>query len=80
LKNLDARFLVLDFDPDNQNSIPYFWGTLGIVYYDKFFDANQIKHWDDLWKPELKESLMLIDGAREVMGLSLNSLGYSLNS
>ena len=33
-----------------------------------------------MWKPELKDSLMLIDGAREVMGLSLNSLGYSLNS
>ncbi len=37
-------------------------------------NADQIKHWDDLWKPELKDSLMLIDGAREVMGLSLNSL------
>lgn len=80
LNNIDPRFLDLDFDPDNQYSIPYFWGTLGIVYNDKFFDANQIKHWDDLWKPELKDSLMLIDGAREVMGLSLNSLGYSLNS
>ncbi|WVE61701.1 ABC transporter substrate-binding protein [Enterococcus faecium] len=80
LNNINPRFLDLDFDPDNQYSIPYFWGTLGIVYNDKFFDADQIKHWDDLWKPELKDSLMLIDGAREVMGLSLNSLGYSLNS
>ncbi len=80
LNNIDPRFLNLDFDPANQYSIPYFWGTLGIVYNDKFFDADQIQHWDDLWKPELKDSLMLIDGAREVMGLSLNSLGYSLNS
>ena len=38
------------------------------------------EHWDDLWKPEYKNSIMLFDGAREVLGLGLNSLGYSLNS
>ena len=42
LNNIDPRFLDLDFDPDNQYSIPYFWGTLGIVYNDKFFDANSL--------------------------------------
>ncbi|MTD41613.1 extracellular solute-binding protein [Erwinia sp. CPCC 100877] len=80
LNNIDERFLNLDFDPQNKYSIPYFWGTLGIIYNDKFIDENQIKHWDDLFKPELKDNVMLIDGAREVIGLSLNSLGYSLNS
>ena len=80
LSNIDDRFLNQDFDPNNTYSVPYFWGTLGIVYNDKMFKENEIKHWDDLWKPELRDSLMLIDGAREVMGLSLNSLGYSLNS
>lgn len=80
LANIDDRFLNQDFDPNNTYSVPYFWGTLGIVYNDKMFKENEIKHWDDLWKPELRDSLMLIDGAREVMGLSLNSLGYSLNS
>ncbi len=35
--------------------------------------------WDDLWDPELKNEILLIDGAREVMGMGLNSLGYSLN-
>ena len=39
-----------------------------------------MQHWDDLWRPELKDNVMLIDGAREVIGLSLNSLGDSLNS
>jgi spermidine/putrescine transport system substrate-binding protein len=72
--------LDLSFDPGNQYSIPYFWGTLGIVYNDKFFDEGEITQWDDLWKPELANSIMLIDGAREVMGLGLDSLGYSLNS
>ncbi|EOL43673.1 ABC transporter substrate-binding protein [Enterococcus caccae] len=80
LENIDARFLNLDFDPQNNFSIPYFWGTLGIIYNDKFVDEGQIQHWDDLWNPKLKDNVMLIDGAREVLGLSLNSLGYSLNS
>lgn len=80
LENIDPRFLDLAFDPDNRYSIPYFWGTLGIVYNDKMVSAEKIQHWDDLWQADLKNNLMLIDGAREVIGLSLNSLGYSLNS
>lgn len=80
MKAIDERFLDLDFDPNNQYSVPYFWGTLGIIYNDKFVNEADMKHWDDLWRPELKDNVMLIDGAREVMGLSLNSLGNSLNS
>ncbi|MGY3765795.1 ABC transporter substrate-binding protein [Vagococcus vulneris] len=80
LNNIDRRFLDLDFDKKNKYSVPYFWGTLGIVYNDKLVDKGTINHWNDLWKPELKNNLMLIDGAREVMGLALNSDGYSLNS
>lgn len=80
LEHIDPRFMDLDFDPNNKYSIPYFWGTLGIIYNDKFVDEADMQHWDDLWRPDLKNNVMLIDGAREVMGLSLNSLGYSLNS
>ncbi len=80
LDNIDPRFLNIDFDPQNQYSIPYFWGTLGIIYNDKFVDAKHMQHWDDLWAPELKNNVMLIDGAREVIGLTLNSDGNSLNS
>lgn len=80
IENLDPDLLDMAFDPGNKYSIPYFWGTLGIVYNTKFIEEGAIKHWDDLWKPEFKDNLMLIDGAREVMGLSLNSLGYSVNS
>ena len=43
-------------------------------------DGESIQTWDDLWDPSLEKSLMLIDGAREILGFSLQSLGYSLNS
>ncbi len=79
LSNINAQFLNQSFDPGNQYSIPYFWGTLGIIYNDKFVEAKDIQHWDDLWQPALKNNVMLIDGAREIMGLALNSEGKSLN-
>lgn len=58
----------------------------GIQVQYETFDSNEAmvdeapEHWDDLWKLEYKNSIMLFDGAREVLGLGLNSLGYSLNS
>ena len=79
LEHIGPEFLNQSFDPGNKFSIPYFWGTLGIVYNETMVDEAP-EHWDDLWKPEYKNSIMLFDGAREVLGLGLNSLGYSLNS
>jgi len=78
LENIDPRFLDQSFDVGNKYSIPYFWGTLGIVYNDKLI-SGEITSWNDLWDPQYKNSLLLIDGAREVMGIGLQSEGYSLN-
>lgn len=79
LKNIDERFMDLPFDPGNKYSIPYFWGTVGIVYNPELLDGKEFNSWNDLWDPELKNEILLVDGAREVMGMGLNSLGYSLN-
>ncbi|MFK9090977.1 PotD/PotF family extracellular solute-binding protein [Bacillus salipaludis] len=80
LKNIDQRFMDLPFDPKNKYSVPYFWGTVGIVYNSKMLDGKKITSWNDLWDPSLRNEILLIDGAREVMGMGLNSLGYSLNN
>lgn len=77
--NIGTEFLGKSFDPKNDYSIPYFWGTVGIVYNDQMVDKAP-KHWKDLWRPEYQNDIMLIDGAREVMGLGLNTFGYSLNA
>jgi len=78
LKYIDPRFMDLAFDPGNQYSIPYFWGTVGILYNTDMVEG-EITKWNDLWDPKYKNSILLIDGAREVMGMGLNSLYYSLN-
>jgi len=79
IKNIDNRFMDLSFDPKNKYSIPYFWGTVGIVYNPKMLKDKQITSWEDLWDKDLKNQILLVDGAREIMGMSLNSLHYSLN-
>uniref|UniRef100_UPI0035B5080E ABC transporter substrate-binding protein n=1 Tax=Peribacillus tepidiphilus TaxID=2652445 RepID=UPI0035B5080E len=79
LKYINPRFMDLSFDPKNKYSIPYFWGTVGIVYNSDMLDGKKITSWNDLWDQDLRNQILLVDGAREVMGMSLNSLNYSLN-
>ena len=76
---IGSSFKGLSFDPNNDYSIPYFWGTVGIVYNTKLVKKAP-QHWNDLWSPEYRNQIMMVDGAREVIGFSLNSLGYSLNT
>ncbi|HEL2737807.1 TPA: ABC transporter substrate-binding protein [Streptococcus suis] len=79
LENIDPQFMGLSFDKNNDYSIPYFWGTLGIVYNEAMVE-NPPQEWEDLWSEEYRDNIMLIDGVREVMGFGLQSLGHSLNS
>ncbi|TYR78375.1 ABC transporter substrate-binding protein [Priestia megaterium] len=79
LKYINPRFLNLSFDPKNEYSIPYFWGTVGIVYNPEMIKGKEITSWNDLWDKDLENQILLADGAREVIGMGLNSLGYSLN-
>lgn len=79
LEHIGTAFMGKSFDPNNDYSIPYFWGTVGIVYNQKQLETYP-EHWSDLWRPEYKDSIMMVDGAREVLGIGLNRLGYSLNS
>ncbi len=81
LANIDPYYLNLPFDPDNRYSIPYFWGTLGIVYNPNLVpDDLTFDSWQDLWNPALKQQVFLYDGAREVIGMGLNSIGASVNA
>ncbi|REK64364.1 MAG: spermidine/putrescine ABC transporter substrate-binding protein [Cohnella sp.] len=79
LSHIDSRFMDLSFDPGNVYSVPYFWGTVGIVYNPELVGGKTFRSWNELWDPDLRNQILLVDGAREVIGMGLNSLGYSLN-
>lgn len=80
LGHIDSRFMDLVFDPGNRYSVPYFWGTVGIIFNPSRLGDIPLEKWEDLWNPELENEILLVDGAREVIGFSLNSLNYSLNT
>ncbi|HJE86491.1 ABC transporter substrate-binding protein [Levilactobacillus brevis] len=80
LTNYDRQFLNQSFDRGNRYSLPYFWGTLGIIYNDKFIRPGTIHHWNDLWSVKYHDKIMLIDSARDIMGMALVSQGKSMNT
>jgi putative spermidine/putrescine transport system substrate-binding protein len=61
--------------------IPYRWGTVMMVYRKADFKRLgwQPEDWSDLWRPELRQQIALVDDPREVIGLTLKKLGYSYN-
>lgn len=78
-KNLNPTFLNKSYDPHNNYSIPYLWGTSAIVVNDKYFPIGAITSWADLWNPKLKDQLLLLDDTREVFSMALITLGYPAN-
>jgi len=78
-KNLNPSLLNKPFDPNNDYSIPYLWGSTGISYNAKMLGDKAISTWGDLWKAEYKNRLLLTDDLREVFGMALKTLGYSAN-
>ena len=79
LKDDNPKLLNPQFDPHNQYSLPYFWGTLGVVYNDKYV-KNPPTKFSDLWSPQYKNSIILTDDTRDVIGMGLIEQGYSVNS
>lgn len=80
LKNLDPSLLDKPYDPGNKHSIPYLWGSSSLAYNAKLVPDGTITSWNDLWKPEFKNRLVLTDDIREVFAMALISLGYSGNT
>lgn len=80
LKHVAKPFLNQPFDTGNRYSIPYFWGTLGIVYNDKMVRPGAVQHWNDLWSPKYRDQVMLVDSARDVLGFALASDHQSMNT
>ncbi len=79
-KNLDTSFTNTKVDPDNKYSIPYMWGSTGLAINGDEIDPATVNSWNDLWRPEYKNQVMLMNDMREVFGMALLTLGYSGNS
>jgi spermidine/putrescine transport system substrate-binding protein len=78
-KNLSPLLLNKPFDPGNKYSVPYCWGSTGIVVNRKYIDPKTVTKWQDLWDPKYHNQLMMLDDIREVFGMAMQTLGYSIN-
>ncbi|NLD49939.1 MAG: ABC transporter substrate-binding protein [Clostridiaceae bacterium] len=78
-KYIDGTFKNLAFDPSNAYSVPYMWGTLGILYNTKLVD-DEVNSWDILWNKKYQGKIIMMDSVRDSFGVALKRLGYSLNS
>lgn len=67
------------FDPENKYSIPYCWGTVGILYNKTMVD-EPVDSWGILWNEKYKDSILMQDSVRDAFAVALRYLGYSLNS
>ena len=81
LKNIGKQYLEQSrqFDPENKYSVPYCWGTVGILY-NKMMVDGPVDSWSILWDPKYKDNILMQDSVRDAFGVTLKYLGYSLNS
>ena len=78
-KNVSANFRDLAFDPSNQYSVPFHWGTTGILVRTDLIQQS-ITSWRDLWNPAFAGKVGIWPIARSVIPITLKALGYSANS
>lgn len=79
IKEVGEDFLNQEYDPNNEYSIPYMWGTLGIIY-NKANISDNISSWADLWNPAYEGQIVMYNSQRDSLAVALKKLGYSLNS
>ncbi len=76
---IDDQFKDLGFDPNNEYSVPYMWGTVGILYNKTMVD-DPVDSWKILWDEKYSKQILMLDSQRDSIGITLKMLGYSLNT
>ena len=79
LSQMDEQYLNLTIDPENKYSVPYMFGTVGLIY-NKDVVKEEVDSWDILWNEKYKDRIFMFDTYRDTIGAALKKLGYSLNT
>jgi len=77
---IDKKYLYTDFDTEGKYSVPFTWGTVGIVYNKKYVSPEDTGSWDLLWNEKYAGTILMFSNSRDAYGIALKRLGYSLNS
>ena len=79
--NIDEQYKNMIYDPNNEYSVPYTWGTTGIIYNPTMVD-RPITKWADLFDTDLLDShsVLMFDNSRDCIAIALMALGYDINT
>ena len=78
-EKIDDQYKNLSFDPNNEYTVPYTWGTLGIIYNTTMVD-EPITSWEVMFSDDYAGEILLIDNSRDAFGMALYCLGYDVNT
>lgn len=79
-KNIGKEFKNLDYDPKGEYSVPYMWGTMGILYNKDMVDKKDMNSWKAMYDKKYSGEIFMLDSERDMISITLKSLGYSMNS
>ncbi len=77
---IDEAYKNTAYDPDNVYSIPYTWGTVGIIYNTKYVDAADVGGWELLWNEKYAGKILMFGNSRDAFGIAQYLLGYDVNT
>lgn len=77
--HISEEFKGLAYDENQEYSVPYMWGTMGILY-NKTMVNEEVNSWKILWDKKYEKNIFMLDSERDTLGITLKMLGYSLNS
>ena len=77
---IDEEFKNTAYDPENKYSVPYTWGTVGIIYNSKYVDEADVTGWELLWNEKYDDKILMFDNSRDAFGIAQLLLGYDLNT
>ncbi len=78
-KYIMDEFKGMDYDPTDEYSIPYMWGTVGILYNTDMV-KEPVDSWDILWDQKYEKQILMMDSQRDTLMVALKKLGYSMNT
>ena len=77
---IDETFRNTSYDPENKYSVPYTWGTVGIIYNSKFVDEADVTGWELMWNEKYAGKILMFDNSRDAFGITQYMLGYDVNT
>lgn len=79
-QNIDEAFRNQAYDPDNRFSVPYTWGTVGLIYNTKHVTEEDVSSWDLMWNEKYAGKILMFDNPRDSFAIAELMLGYDLNT